>query len=367
MSLLDRLLIRSYIKAYLVCLVSLLGLYIVVDLFTNIEDFANHSKGLLHVVKHIAVYYGYKVTQIFDRLCEVIVLLAAMFTIAWMQRHNELLPLLSAGVSTRRVVRPVLLAACGVLTLGVLNQELLIPRFGAILTYDRDDPTGEKEVIAHGAWEPNEIYIHGYGGLRHKQMVRPFHVLIPESIAGNMTHVSAEQGYYLPPGDGPRSGGWLLVNTKQELKEVEIWGRGLLERIDPGKYFLRTTEVDFDALTRSRTWYALASTWQLRAELDRADTARLASMAVLFHMRLTRPILGMILLFMGLSVILRDQNRNIFISTGLCLVLCGVFFAALFTCKSLGENDYLSPALAAWLPVLCFGPLAFVLFDAVHT
>jgi lipopolysaccharide export system permease protein len=44
-----------------------------------------------------------------------------------------------------------------------------------------------------------------------------------------------------------------------------------------------------------------------------------------------------------------------------------VFFAALFTCKSLGENDYLSPALAAWLPVLCFGPLAFVLFDAVHT
>jgi lipopolysaccharide export system permease protein len=368
MSLLDRLLIRNYLKAYLVCLVSLLSLYIVVDLFTNIEDFVGHGKGLMNVVKHIAFYYGYKVTQIFDQLCEVIVLLAAMFTVAWMQRHNELLPLLSAGVSTRRVVRPVLLAACVVLGLGVLNQELLIPRFGTFLSYERDDPNGEKEVIAHGAWEPNEIYLHAYGGFRPTRAVRPFHALIPENIAGTMVMLTAEEGYYIPPGDGPRTGGWLLVRAKHaDLKDVDIWGRGLLERIDPGKYFLRTTEVTFETLTRARAWYRLASTPQLQEELNKSDSARLSSMAVLFHMRLTRPILGMLLLFMGLSVILRDQNRNIFISTGLCLVLCGVFFAALFTCKSLGENDFLSPALAAWLPVLCFGPLAFVLFDAVHT
>jgi lipopolysaccharide export system permease protein len=88
---------------------------------------------------------------------------------------------------------------------------------------------------------------------------------------------------------------------------------------------------------------------------------------VLFHMRLTRPILGLILVFMGLSVILTDQNRNVFISAGLCLVLCGVFFAAIFAAKYLGDNDIISPALAAWLPVLGFGPVAFVMFDAVHT
>lgn len=368
MYLLDRLLIRSYLKAYLVCLVSLLSLYIVVDLFTNIEDFASHSKGLLYVVKHIAIYYGYKITQIFDQMCEVIVLLAAMFTISWMQRHNELMPLLSAGVSLRRVIRPVLLAGCSLLTLGVLNQELLIPRFGDVLTYERDDPNGEKGIIAHGGWEPNEIYIHGYNGFRQTRLVQPFHVLIPEGIAGNMIHLHAEEAYYLPPGDGPRTGGWLLVKTKQtELKDVETWGRGLLERIDPGKYFLRTTEVTFETLTRSRTWYRLASTPRIRDELEKSDSTRLASMAVLFHMRLTRPILGMLLLFMGMGIILRDQNRNIFISTALCLALCAVFFIALFLCKSLGENDYLTPALAAWLPVLCFGPLAFVLLDAMHT
>jgi lipopolysaccharide export system permease protein len=33
----------------------------------------------------------------------------------------------------------------------------------------------------------------------------------------------------------------------------------------------------------------------------------------------------------------------------------------------LGDNDLVSPVLAAWLPVIAFGPFAVVLFDAVHT
>jgi lipopolysaccharide export system permease protein len=141
----------------------------------------------------------------------------------------------------------------------------------------------------------------------------------------------------------------------------------VLEVLDSGKYFLHTKDVDFEAVTRNRTWFVFASTHRLLSELDRPDSTRLASMAVLFHMRLTRPILGLLLVFMGLSVILRDQNRNVFISTGLCLAMCAIFFGALFVCKHLGDNEYLAPALAAWLPVLLFGPLAFVLFDAIHT
>ena len=86
----------------------------------------------------------------------------------------------------------------------------------------------------------------------------------------------------------------------------------------------------------------------LYQELQRPESTRLASIAVLFHSRLTRPILGIILVFLGLSTILRDQNRNVFISAGLCLLMCGVFFAAQFACKGLGDYEYLSPALAAW-------------------
>src|SRR5262245_18837884 len=115
--LIDREMIRSYVKAYVVCLTSLLTLYVVVDLFMNLDDFAQNGRELLQVVHKIVTYYGYRSVQIFDRLCEAIILLAAMFTVAWMQRNNEQVPLLSAGMSTQRIVLPVLGCAAVVLSL----------------------------------------------------------------------------------------------------------------------------------------------------------------------------------------------------------------------------------------------------------
>src|SRR5689334_416296 len=95
----DPLPITGSFTSYFICLISLLSLYVVVDLFMNLEDFAHHGDTLPEVLTHIAIYYGYRITNIYDRLSEAIVLLAAMFTVAWMQHSNELIPLLSAGVS----------------------------------------------------------------------------------------------------------------------------------------------------------------------------------------------------------------------------------------------------------------------------
>ena len=47
-------------------------------------------------------------SQFYDRLCGVIGMMAAIFTVTWMQKNNELLAMLAAGISTQRVIRPVL-------------------------------------------------------------------------------------------------------------------------------------------------------------------------------------------------------------------------------------------------------------------
>src|SRR6516165_8321937 len=180
--LIDRLMIRGYFKAYFVCLSSLLSLYVVVDLFTNLDDFTHHGHGLFDALKHIFAYYSVKVTQIFDRLCEAIVLLAAVFTVALMQRNNEQVPLLSAGVSTRRIVTPVLLCAFAMLSLAGLNQEILIPRIAEKLVLDRDDPEGEKSLLVHGAYEPNGIHLAGERAVRKTQTVEKLACTIPESV-----------------------------------------------------------------------------------------------------------------------------------------------------------------------------------------
>jgi lipopolysaccharide export LptBFGC system permease protein LptF len=78
-------------------------------------------------------------------------------------------------------------------------------------------------------------------------------------------------------------------------------------------------------------------------------------------------LLGFILVLSGVALILKDQNRNIFISAGFCVGLCGIFFAVTFACKSLGDNEYLPPSLAAWAPILYFGPFSVAWFERMQT
>lgn len=365
MTLLDRQLIASFLKGYVVCLISLLGMYVVIDLFMNLDDFTRDS-GFNDSLATIGAYYGCKVTQIFDRLCEPVALLAAMFTIAWMQRNNEVLPLLSAGVSTRRIVRPILIAAFATLGLAVANQEMVLPNIDTYLVEHRGDPEGQREVQVKGAYEPNKIHLSGRTAFKKDLLIKDFTVVIPQKMGEGITHLQAKEARYVPPEDDkPFTGGWKLSQTTPA--ELENWKSidGLTSLV-AGEYFLKTKFVDFDVLTRSKSWFEFMPTHKL-IQPGYIDPTQLGRVAVVFHMRLTRPLLGIILIFMGLSIILRDQNRNVFISAGLCLVLCGVFFGALFACRYLGDYEHLSPAMAAWLPVLAFGPMSFVMFDAVHT
>ncbi|MCY2939765.1 MAG: LptF/LptG family permease [Planctomycetota bacterium] len=367
LTLIDRQMLWGFIKSYLVVLTSLLTLYIIVDLFTNLDDFAGKNKPLSEVATDIGTFYGYQLTQIFDRLCEAIALLASMFAIAMMQRSNEQVPLLSAGISTWRIVTPVLLGAFVTLTLTVLNTELIIPNIADKLMSNKEDPHAKKEVPIRGSYEPNGIHIEGDKADRLTGLVYNLRVTIPESVAGNLVHLTAKHAIFHPDPSIGRGGRWELMQTNPP--EIEGWDRKnpILEPLDTGRFLLHVREVSFAAITRNPNWFSFASTWRLYQEMQRADVARIPSLAVLFHVRLVRPVLGMVLVLLGVSVILRDQNRNIFISAGICLILCGLFFGLVYTCKIMGESDFLSPALAAWLPVIIFGPFSLVLFDAVHT
>lgn len=360
----DRLLITGYFKSYLICLVSLLSLYIVVDLFMHLDDFfTNNASGLREVVYRVTAYYCYRIPQLFDRLCEAIILLAAMFTVAMMQRNNEHLPMLSAGVPTQRIVAPVLLCAVFMIAVCVVNQELLIPRIGPKLSLDRNDPDGDREVAVRSAFEPNQLHIEGDKARRGSREIDNFRVLIPETVAGNQIHITAKKATYRPGTEAHRGTWEMLGCTPRDVEPIP----DVLDVLDNGRYVLHTRSTDFDALTRDPKWFQLAPTLRLYDELQRPESNRLAAIAVLFHTRLTRPLLAMVLVLMGLSVILRDTNRNVIISSGVCVVLCGVFFVVCHACKMLGDAELLSPALAAWLPVIGFGPFSLVMFDAVQT
>ena len=362
---LDRMLLFNYFRSYLILWMCLIGLYVVVDLFTHLDDFVNKPGGFAASVEHIAGYYGYRVPEMFDLFGSFITNIAAAFTVAWMQRNNELLPQLSAGIPTRRAIRPVLIGAAITLALGPLNQEFVIPEVANNLMTQRDDPGGTRAQILMGAYDSSGIHIEGYAGYRKDRRVERLSITFPENSPSGMVHMYAADGVYIPPSDEPLTGGWMLTNTTPKSFDGPL-PTGLTA-LGTGRFFLKVEDANYDAVCRGGVWYIYASTTRLEELLTDPEPRRRGKMAVLFHARLTRPLVGALMVLLGLSVILSNPNRHVIISAGLCMAVAGGLYLIVIACKYLGDQNLLPAALAAWLPIILFGPPTLVAFDSVHT
>src|SRR5262249_12379310 len=121
MRILDRQRYWAYLKAYVICFIALIGLYVVIDAFSNFDEFTKRAAGV-ELFRAIGRFYLVHMSQFYDRLSSVIGMMAAIFTVTWMQKNNELLAMMAAGISTQRVIRPVWISAIIVSAIAVTNQ-----------------------------------------------------------------------------------------------------------------------------------------------------------------------------------------------------------------------------------------------------
>jgi lipopolysaccharide export system permease protein len=385
MRILDRQRYLAYAKAYVICFIGLVGLYIVFDAFTNLDEFAEVSNGTLDLLRRMGRYYFIRLSQSYDRLCGVIGMMAAIFAVTWMQKDNELLAMLAAGISTYRAIRPVIISAVLVSFLAILNQELIIPNVSAELQLPPDDD-GKRELKVYSRPDINEIFIHGKDGFRETKTVEPFYATLPESRFGSLLNLEAKEARYIPENDhrSPLRGGWLLRGARLSPDDAAPDGKLLIElseedlkdfpppRNSPAKlagsaYFLRSN-VTFEIATRSRQWYTFARTIDLVRTLQEpiGDTEKI-EIGVFLHARILRPLLSLALLCLSLPLVLGGGSRGMFINLGLSLGTSAVFYAGLFFFQYLGNNAILVPELSAWAPLIGFGTIAAARWGQIRT
>jgi lipopolysaccharide export system permease protein len=127
--------------------------------------------------------------------------------------------------------------------------------------------------------------------------------------------------------------------------------------LKPNQCFL-ASDVDFDHLTGGTKLKQLSSTLQMIKDLRNPSLDFGADVCVAIHTRLLQPILDMTLLFLGLPLIVTRESRNVFIAMAICMVVTVAFMVVANGARSLGEIIWLTPSLAAWLPLIIFAPLA---------
>ena len=153
MKTLDRYIVRSYLTTALMFFLVFMSLRIVVDLFVNMDEFAElatKGKGMAfsQILGVIIQYYAANSLVYFIELGGIIVIASASFTLARFNHTNELTAMLASGVSLYRVVWPIIISAMLMAALIVVDQELIIPIPGVrdVLVRSRDDPFSEKAL-----------------------------------------------------------------------------------------------------------------------------------------------------------------------------------------------------------------------------
>ena len=142
---LDRYVVRNFLVSLGLWFIVLMVLRVSIDLFINVDEFAEGRLPLATKIAWTGEYYAYHSLVYFDEMGGLMIVVAATFAVALMNRSNELTAMLASGVSLHRVVWPIVL--CAILVEGVMvtNKELLVPRFARELSRSRDYIASEKE------------------------------------------------------------------------------------------------------------------------------------------------------------------------------------------------------------------------------
>ena len=368
MRIIDRYLLRQFLQTFVICFVSLTGLCIVFDAFTHLDDFlrcAERGRGLLALM---GTHYAYQSLFFFDRTSGLLALTSAMFTVTWIQRHNEMTALMSAGIPRIRVVAPLIFAVIAISLLTAANRELVLPRFRNELVRQPTDPLGDVGQDFQQQYDNDtDILFRGKATFAAQQRIEKPDFLLPATLGQFAKQLAAANAYYRPPRtDWP--GGYLFEGMEQpkdlatrpslmvEGMPVVITPRDAPDRLKANQCFV-VSNVTFDLLTGGRAFRQFASTPELIAGLRNRSNSFGADVRVAIHGRILNPLLDITLLFLGLPLVLTRESRNVFLAIGMCLVVVSIFLGVAIGCQSLGaQSMLLSPALAAWLPLILFVP-----------
>ena len=306
-------------------------------------------------------------------------MISAVFTVAWLGRHQELTAMMAAGISKFRVIRPLLFAAAAVSALGVLNRELVIPRV-------RDELTRDTKDLGGGAARPLEARYDASTGiliggekvaLGRQQIIRPSFILMDAKLSRFGKQLAANNAFYVDPLPPDRPAGFVLTDVSSPRQSDQMASLRADEQLIIGTPrdvpWLRAGElfvasgIQFPLLAAGTKWRSYASLPELVRELHNPAADAGADVRVAVHSRIVQFPADCTLVLLGLPVMLSRRSRNVFVSIGICLGLAGLFMAVSLASPAPGGLNMGRPAVAPGAPPPAFVPVAAATSHSLRT
>ena len=365
MKILDKYVAKNFLIGYVIAFCVLIGLRIIIDLFVNLDEFTEHADlGALAVTKNILVFYGLNQTIYFRDFSGMITVVAAVFSLGKMVRHNELTAVMSSGVSLKRVIAPIVFLSIILTVALVIDQEFIIPQLGDKLVRSQDDIPGQESYDVWFISDDNGSLICSQKfDVKTSTLHNPTIITRdkrPDSDIWESTgRIDAEEALY-----DTENGRWNLTNGRFAAKHT------VKGPLPIAFYASDVTPKDIPVRRQSRNKTLLSSKQLATLTAQRTKIKDLAQLYSQKHFRITDPVINLIMLMVSLPILVCRDPRAMKSAIMISFVATSACFVTTFICKMFATEvifDRVIPELWAWLPVFIFLPIAFIELDSMKT
>ena len=356
MKLLDRYVVRNFLEAYLYCIAAFVSIWLVFDVSDNISTFLD-ERVPLHRVLH---YYLTQIPQIFVILLPISLLLALLFCLGRMSRANEIVSMLTAGISLPRLLFPLLLIGLFTsLGAAALNYTLaphadLARRSFIEETHSRREYKGVIGQIFRNRANNRTWFVQSFKpGENEFNSVQ----VLQQDEQDNITrdYLATHATYH------PETKAWELKNVKivdydaaGNIKTSRFAGSFTINDWSETPFRLASANVHADSLSVPELRDYLHFNSDFPAVL-------LAPFATHLQYRLALPWSCLVVVFIAAPLGIGFSRRGILasVATAILLVFAMNFLTHLFL--ALGEGYRIQPWFAAWTPNIVFAIIGLYL------
>ena len=296
----------------------------------------------------------------------------------WLRHTGELTATLAAGVSHGRILRPIVVASLVIVLAQLANRELVLPGLRDSLSMQAKDIKGETEQTVLPCYdETSRILFEGQSLLAKSRRINQPNFRLYGDYGAYGDLMAAESATWSPATE-QRPAGFLLSNVVRPVKIDELPSVGMSDRpilltsndtpwLGPKQCFVATT-VTTELLSKDQSATRLSSIAELTRRVKNPAVRSSASLHVLLHERIVRVPLDFCLILLGLPLVVNRRDRNLFVMIGVAIGTVMFFFALKTLASAMGGSGYLmTPPIAAWVPLLVLGPVAYVRLREVQT
>ncbi len=361
MRLLDRYVVGIFLSALLVFAISFLALFLIVDFSTRLPRFLALER--VAILPFILKYYLVRLPLFLLYVLPTVSLFAAMFAMVKLQKSNEIVPIVTSGVSMHRIAMPFVILSVLVAGVAFSLDEYVLPDLMTTLA-DTDEILASLETtqkVVQTDTLGNHVTAGEYDHVRKILKVVTVTRLWENNLNREIIHAKA--GRWDP--DRRR---WML--SAGEIQFFDTFGNPETILGHDGRPMMKKQAFDEMALEG-----CLVTPENLQRRLSLAgDYDTIGSLVtkireepqkvgwkLALHAKFSFPLSCVVLLLLGLPFSAETQVKaGVIRGLMMCLIVTAAYYAVHFILINRAQRQQVNPVIASWAATAIFGALGIV-------